>query len=551
MKCSSAFITPLSLPFRSRAETVRTRRRCHDTLAVAKCLRRAIITSSAPPANDDDGPDDSLDVEPAQFTPDSPRPIENEETDDVAVSTAVSSAKTLNDALADAASRSLANLAPGGSPDLAIIFVSVRYSMTNVGPSGRHSMDLVVPRLRALIPTLKAVIGCTADGVIGAASTGDIVEIDNGPAVSLTLLRLPGITITPFHIMPDDLPSLDAPPHTWQSLVTKSIPSSALPSAFMVFADPAFADRGELDRFLSGVEYAYPESSVVGALASTGATFPSGHMFCTLPRDVLFPEAASLRDSGLVGVAFSGNVQLDCLVSIGCRPIGPEFEIRNVAPNNTVLEMELVGRPSTCLPATSQLKSVVSYATPAERRLLQDFLYLGVAVSGPNNDDDGYQIRHVLGVDLYGGTITLAQGVRAGQRVKFFVLDDETALEALDQTMQKYKRIELANSLVGYSNPPFGAMVFVDAGRGRGLFKQANMETSYLKSFAPGVPVAGSFSGGQIGPCLTGGEGKRGASVLHVAGNLVALMRRRNPMTPSEPLESPSRSTTDMDDDEK
>lgn len=535
----STFVTPLSLPPSRCSETVRSRRRRREPFTISRNTRKNLLLSASASPGGQGGLNNASEDFAQYSAPDSPRPPESVVSDDVSVSTAVSSAKTLNAALADVASRSLANLSPGGSPNLAIVFVSVRYSFANVGSSGRHSMDLVVPRLRALIPTLTAVVGCTADGVIGAASTGDVVEIDNGPAVSLTLMRLPGITITPFHVMPDDLPSPDAPPEAWRSLITKSLPASVLPTAFMVFADPAFADRGGLRRFLSGVEYAYPESSAVGALASAAATFPNGHMFCTLPRDILSPEATSLRDSGLVGISLSGDVELDCLVSPGCRPIGPEFEVRKVAPNNVVLEMELVGRPSSCLPATSHLKSVVSYATPTERKLLQEFLYMGVSISGPENGEEGYLIQHVLGVDLYGGTISLAQGVRVGQRVKFFVLDDETAIEAMDQTMQKYKRVELANSLVGYSNPPFGAMVFVDAGRGRGLFKQGNMETRNLTSFAPGVPVAGCFSGGQIGPCRTGGEGRSGASVTHVAGNLVALIRRRSGMMPSEDLDSP------------
>lgn len=399
-------------------------------------------------------------------------------------------------------------------------------------------MDSVAPRLRALIPTLTAVLGCTVDGVMGMGPLGETVEVENAPAVSLTLLRLPRIKITPFHVMPDDLPSPDALQNAWHSVVSIS---KDKPKAFFVLSDPAFASRGELDRFLAGVSYAFPDATVAGALASAGATFASGHLLCTLPRDVLSPDATSLRDSGCVGVALSGDIELDCLLSPGCRGIGPELEVRQIATGlsgnrssnwTTILELELVGRPSTCLPATGQLKSLQSYATPAERRLLQDRLQIGFYSS---DGAENVQIRNLVSVDQVGGGITVAaQDVRVGQRMRFFVLDTDAAVSALDKTIHKYKRVELANSLVGYSNPPFGALVFADVARGRGTFKEPRMETQGLESVAKGLPIAGAFTAGQIGPpgsdSLDGGNAN-GAAMLHTAANLILLFRKRGGMS--------------------
>lgn len=513
----------------------RTSRRCCQpqarprTISLPRCRPRACADSSSEPDRNANPP--------------------SSEDPDISFSTAASSAPSLTTALTEAASRALANLAPGGPPNLAIVFVSVRYGVSKIGPSGRDSLDLVVPRLRTLVPELGAVLGCTTDGVIGAGPTGHVVELEDAPAVSLTLARLPAINIRTFHVMPDDLPSLDASQQEWRALAGNPSSDTSEP-AFIVLSDPSFAERGELDKFLSGIEYAYPGSSVVGSLASAGATFAHGHMFCTLPRDVLAVDSTSMRDSGLVGISLTGDVQLDCLVAPGCRPIGPEFEIRSVASSTVIKDMELVGRPSSLLSAVGHLKSVISYATPQERRLIQDDMHIGVAVDrlAVSDASDDYLIRHVIGVDMESGTITVGQTVRPGQRIRFFVKERESAQAALDSAMQKYKRVELANSLVGYSNPPFGTMVFVDAARGRALFKEPMMETRNLTSFAPGVPVAGCFGGGQIGPCRTGTDGLNAPSVLHNAANLVALVRRRSGMTPAEPIDSPSTSAADLDD---
>ncbi|CAN8064170.1 unnamed protein product [Agarophyton chilense] len=471
-----------------------------------------------------------------------------EEAPQLAFSTAASSATKLNSALTEAASRALSKLGPGGPPNLAFVFVSVRYSLSNIGPSGRDSLDLVVPRLRSLVPELKAVLGCTSDGVIGTGPLSDVVELQNVPSVSITLARLPNVRITPFHVMPDDLPNPDARQTKWRQLVSNPDETNN-PPAFIVLSDPSFAEKGELDTFLSGVKFAYPGSCVVGSLASAAAAFAQGHMFCTLPRDVLSPHSSSLRDSGLVGIALTGDIELDCLVSESCRPIGPLYEVRKVS-SGIVNEMELVGRPSTLMSAMSHLKSLISYATPQEKVMMQDYLHVGIAIESVANSDtdsESYLIRHVRGVDLDGGGIAVAHNIRAGQRIRFFLQEREAAEKALDSNIQRYKRSELANSLVGYSNPPFGAMVFVDNSRGRALFREPCTETRNLTEFATGVPIAGCFAGGQIGPCESGVGNKNMPSVIHHAANLIALVRRRSGISPTEPVDSPSTSAADLD----
>ncbi|KAI0562620.1 hypothetical protein FGB62_57g22 [Gracilaria domingensis] len=477
-----------------------------------------------------------------------PVPPKDEVAPQLAFSTAASSAPTLSSALTEAASRALSKLGPGGPPHVAFVFVLVRYSLSNIGPSGRDSLDLVVPRLRALVPELKAGLGCTSDGVIGSSPLSDVVELQDVPSVSITLARLPKMKITSFHVMPDDLPNPDARQSEWRRLVSNPDDTNH-PPAFIVLSDPSFAERGELDTFLSGVEFAYPGSCVVGSLASAAAAFAQGHMFCTLPTDVLSPHSSSLRDSGLVGIALTGDIEVDCLVSSGYRSIGPTYEVRKVS-NGIVREMELVGRSSTLMSAMSHLKSIISYATPQEKVLMQDQLHVGIAiesVANSDSDSEAYLIRHVRGVDMDGGGISVAHNIGPGQRIRFVLQEAEAAEKALDANLQRYKRAELANSLVGYSNPPFGAMVFVDNGRGRALFREPRMETKNLTEFATGVPITGCFAGGQIGPCKSGAGNKNMPSVVHHVANLIAFVRRRSGISPAKPVDSPSTSGADLD----
>lgn len=487
---------------------------------------------------------ESIDTPSQQSAPDTPR-------DTPCISTAVSSAPTLSEALADAASRSLSKLSAGGPPHLAVVHVSARYAASSsVGSSGRHSIDTVVPRLRGLLPSRTHIVGCTVDGVIGTDASMKTVEIERAPAISITLLRLPDVKLTPFHITIDELPSPDDLQGAWHSAVfgagykskAKAINDAR---AFLIFSDPAASSRGELDRVLEGFDYAFPNAVVVGGLASAATTFADGHMICTLPKDILnLKDATGLHDSGIVGIALSGDVELDCLVSQGCRRIGAEFEVKQIdnlarssssgSTNITQLQPTNRTKNAYASPATDELQAIISYATSNEKRLLQNHLYLGVL-----NDDDGDSvvIKNVINVDFVDGVISVAANdIRLGQRVAFYVLENESMLHNLDENARKYKRGELTHSLVGYSNPPFGAVVVADVARTRDarFIPKENMETRFIADVAQGLPIGGAFMSGQIAPRDGYGQQKRTSrSVLHTAANLVVLWRRRNDIDPS------------------
>jgi len=188
--------------------------------------------------------------------------------------TAVSAAPSLHAALADVASRVLASLGGGGcsAGDLAIVFVSSKYG-EKMGRSGRQGLDSVVPKLRSFLPGLVHIIGTTADGVVGATEGGTgHEEVQERPGVSLSLLRMGGgVRLTPFTVMIDDLPGLDASAERWQRLVGGGKPLSEMggserptgEDSFLLFADPAFHGSGNLGRLLQGLDFGFPSAPKV------------------------------------------------------------------------------------------------------------------------------------------------------------------------------------------------------------------------------------------------------------------------------------------------
>jgi len=457
------------------------------------------------------------------------------------MSAATSSASSLNEALTSAVSKALAGL-NGATPKVAIVFVSTHLGVSSVGSRrGKESLSIVVPVLKALLPNLQAVLGCGADGII--VYDDDKTSNVDKPGVSLTLLSLPNISVKSFHIMPDDLRT-----DSWKKEVLNNSKSASL----IVLSDPTFASTGDLSKFLGATYETDPDIAISGAIASTGASTADGHMICTLRRDVLDIESkGGLRDNGLIGLSFEGDIELETLISPRVRSIGPVFTAADSA-HGVLPELNIIGQPNTRASALVSLKSVIKYATPEERKLITNELHVGIA----NPNDNNFVIRNIGAIDVDKDKVAISStDIKKGQSVRFFVKDSESTLSTLKGVLQKYKKNELANSLVGYSNPPFAALVFSDTITGlskpRKVFNDRLVENKTLQDYLTGIPIAGFISGAQIAPPGFIGDPndtsqlqemqqkKDGKSVLQNAASVIVLMRRRSGISPLNPPESP------------
>ncbi len=70
---------------------------------------------------------------------------------------------------------------------MAFLFVSTYFT---------NEIDDIVTRLQSELKP-GVLLGCTAEGVIGGEK-----EIENEPAISLVVARLPGVQMTPFMLQP-------------------------------------------------------------------------------------------------------------------------------------------------------------------------------------------------------------------------------------------------------------------------------------------------------------------------------------------------------------
>ncbi len=364
---------------------------------------------------------------------------------------AVSAAPDLEGALDDL-ERELKPAHGAGPVDLAVVFAS---------PHHQEGYG----RLPALIHQRfgpRVLVGCSAAGVIGGGR-----EVEQQPALSLTLASLPGVELQPFQLIHRDLPDLDAGPQQWIDLIGAA---PQPPVHFLLLADPASFDPRTL---LMGLDFAYPGGAKIGGLASA------------YEGNALFLGQATL-DSGAIGLALRGNLAVDTVVAQGCRPIGQPMTITRCQEQ---FLLELDHRP-----AFEVLLELYHSLEPEDQELLNQGLHLGIASSELQEDftHGDFLIRNVMRISRDPDFIAIGDHLRQGQTVQFHLRDARTAAEDLALMLQRYRSHSATTPLAG-------ALLFTCTGRGEYLYECPNHDSDMFRQQVGDLPLGGFFCGGEIG----------------------------------------------------
>jgi small ligand-binding sensory domain FIST len=336
--------------------------------------------------------------------------------------------------------------------DLALVFLSAHFT---------GQARLIAAELQAgLRPGV--LLGCTAEGVIGRQA-----ELEGQPAITLVAAHLPGVQIFPFVLENTD----------WRATLLECAEFRRLVGApddtclFLLLGDPFSTP---MDDMLEAFNNAYPGLPVIGGMAS-GALRAQGNAL--ILNDLT-------NNVGVVGVALAGELDVDVVVSQGCRPIWRPFTI-SAAHRNEIYLLE--NRPPL-----DWIQDLIQELTEEDRLLLQNGLYVGRAI---NNDDDDigrgdFLIRGIIGIDRESGAIAIGDTVQEGETIQFHLRDAFTAQEDLEMML-----IPQAFRL-----PPDGALLFSCNGRGTRLYDHPNGDINVIQKSLGGTPLAGFFCAGEIGP---------------------------------------------------
>ena len=346
--------------------------------------------------------------------------------------------------------------------DLGLVFISSAFT---------SEYPRLLPLLQERI-SVPVIIGCSGGGIVGMNRQGQLKELEGSPALSLTLAHLPGVDITAFHVVGDELPDLDSPPNSWVDLFGVS-PS---PKPHFILLSEPFSSK--INDLLPGLDFAYPGSVTVGGLASSSQL---GGRISLFINDRIYKE-------GTVGVALSGNIVLEAIVAQGCRPIGQPYHISS-CERNILLELE-------AQPPLEILRDLLEGLGEYDRQLAQNSLFVGVARDEfkQNLQQGDFLIRNLLGVDPKFGAIAVGSSLRPGQRIQFHLRDAQTSADDLEYLLQQYQ-----TKTTSYPTPA-GALMFSCLGRGEELYGRANFDSQLFSRYLNDVPLGGFFCGGEIGP---------------------------------------------------
>jgi len=360
------------------------------------------------------------------------------------------------------------------SADLVFCFLS---------PNHVASARDVVAQLGGHFPGA-VVLGCSAQSCVGGA-----VEVEEGPSLSLTLANLPDVSLHAFEVSPTALAAAGADSTGWREIAR--VDPDARP-AFVLLGDPF---SGNAEAVIGGLEAGYPGAVQVGGLASGGRN-PG--------ESVLLLQDRVLGD-GFIGLALTGDVEIDTVVAQGCRPIGqPMFITRS--EQNVIFEVD--GRPPMTV-----LNELAENASERELRLFQTSLFVGVQMN-PDQVELGrgdFLVRNVIGGDRDSGAVAVGALVEDTQVVQFQLRDGETAAEDLELGLSHY---------ADKNAPASGALLFSCVGRGRGMYGSENHDSAALQRILGDISVSGFFCNGEIGPV-------QGRTFLHGYTSAFGIFRPR------------------------
>lgn len=356
-------------------------------------------------------------------------------------------------------------LAGCGPADLALVFASASFA---------SDLQRLLPLLRQKLRA-EHWLGCLGGGVAGTEADGVPHELEQEPALVVTLLRLPGAELHPFSLDTTDLPDLDGPAEPWiQQLGAAPAPGQSL----LLFVDPTAAAINDL---ISGLDYAYPGVAKVGGIACPHS---ASH------GSLLFGEGVS---SGAVGCLIDGAWRIEPVLAQGCRPIGPVLEVEQ-AQRNVVLEVSDGEHRRSPVAA---LQAILVDLSPSEREQVRNSLFLGVgrsdfSLASLSQEPSAFLVRNLIGVDPRNGAVAVAERMRVGQKVQFQLRDGEASrLEARQLLAALGQRLE---------EPPLAALLFACLGRGQGLYGWPDGDVSLCREAFAAVPISGVFCNGEIGP---------------------------------------------------
>jgi small ligand-binding sensory domain FIST len=337
--------------------------------------------------------------------------------------------------------------------DGALVFASSAYG-------GAYPM---IVRTVAEAAGTRQVAGCGSIGVIAGGR-----EFESGP--SLAVLVIGGGAIAPARFF---VPQLRGRSREVAETIAASVrPHLAANNLLCLFPDTYNLDPEPL---LATLARELPGVTVVGGGATEDGSIGETFQFC---GDVVSSNAVA-------GMLLAGDFAINLGAANACAPLGPTYRVSAVR-DNIILELDGRRAWDAFAEAAGPLADDLSRALA--------FVFIGVPLSaGAERIERGnFFVRNITGASPEHGALAIAHRPKLGDRVGFVLRDGERSRAELKATLGA-----MAETSAG--TPAFG-LYFDCVSRGSGLYGIPDHDSAYIGQSFSRVPVAGFFTGCEIGP---------------------------------------------------
>jgi small ligand-binding sensory domain FIST len=331
----------------------------------------------------------------------------------------------------------------------------------------------------------REVVGCSGMGVIAGEQ-----EIESGNALAVMVFGGDEINATRFFV-----PTLRGRAAPVAAEIAAAVrPRLSKSNLLIVLAD---SYNFEAEATLAALGKELPNVPITGGGASEDGSVGETFVFC---GDTVSSNAVS-------GMLLSGDFDLTLASSIACTPIGPARRV-TAARDNILLELD--GRPA--------YEVFAEAAGPLAADLRRALAYVFVAVpiyEGATTIERGqFLVRNIVGASEEHGVIAVAFEPAIGDTIGFVLRDAERSRQDLKQTLE-----ELSARL---TSPPAFGLYFDCVSRGAGLYNIPGHDSAYIRQYLGPVPIAGFFTGFEIGAL---GES---TSLLQYSGVLALISNKKS-----------------------
>jgi len=309
----------------------------------------------------------------------------------------------------------------------------------------------------------REVAGCSSIGVIASES-----EVENGPALSVLVFG--GDEVNAKRLFAPSLRGRGR--EVALELAAAAKPALGRTNLLCIFADTYNMNA---DPFLAALEAELPGVVIVGGGASEDGSVGETFQFC----------GDTVSSNSVAAMLLSGDFDLNIGASLACTQIGPMHRVTEVR-DNVVISLD--GRP-----AYEVFAEAAGPLADDLRRALA-FVFLGIPLDdNPERLARGrFMVRNIVGASEEHGVIAVAHYPQVGDTVGLVLRNAERAREDLKATLEAMRAKSAQAAAFG--------LYFDCVSRGSGLYNIPGHDAAYIRQSLGPIPIAGFFTGFEIGP---------------------------------------------------